>query len=433
MTLLAQHWPLLTLLFLVGSGLGAVLSFRIQRNRNRSSLVRWERRLREKQHEHEKELGRFSQTLSAAEKKETNLRNALRESEETVRLLSEKNVPAFESEIRQRNERLAELQRKVSHLRAELADAQDQEATDRREIEKLQAELAIRDSRMDELLTRNAEYSGLREMNTEQEQRYSKLAAQLEAEKQQRQAMDQAYRDRLEQETLALREAQKELEHLRIKAPDYQAELEARDKRIASLSMEFEEMRHRLPTLNDALREREASIEDLLAALSKERKKNKLLLKETAQAEAAPEVSPPPRHAKVISLRPHLSADAVARNLSRNDNAAQRISTVEHELNEWKQRAVPSRRERVSPGLPAAKWQQRTAGKARRDDLKRIRGIGPALENTLNHLGIVCFDQLAQLTEDDIAALGRHDKALPQRLRRGKWIDQARDFSAPDA
>ncbi|MBT8137079.1 MAG: hypothetical protein KJO54_08720 [Gammaproteobacteria bacterium] len=444
MAILAQHWLVITAIFIMGGGLGAFLTHRIQRTHNRNGLVRWERRLRETQHEHEKELTRFSQTLSAAEKKELNLRNALRESEETVRLLSEENVPAYENEIRQRNERLAELQRKLSHQRAELADAKDQEATDRREVDRLRAELAAKDTRIDELLMRNAEFSGLKELNAEQERRYAGLSGQLETERQQRQAMETAFRERLEQETLALREAQKELERLHTReraaeqnAPDYRAELAARDARIATISLEFDEMRRRLPALNDALREREASIEDLIAELSRERKKNRQLQQERTQNDAAPEISPPVRHAKVINLRPHLRTDAVARHLGRHDSAAQRISAVENEPDDWKQRATTRAQPDNNPASrPAATSQQHSSGAtapARQDDLKQVRGIGPVLESTLNELGIVCFDQLATLSEDEVAALGRYDKSLPQRLKRDRWIEQARSFIAPDA
>lgn len=59
-----------------------------------------------------------------------------------------------------------------------------------------------------------------------------------------------------------------------------------------------------------------------------------------------------------------------------------------------------------------------------RDDLTRIKGIGRALENRLNGLGITRYAQIAQLDQDGIR---RIDEALGFRGRvvRDRWIEQA--------
>jgi predicted flap endonuclease-1-like 5' DNA nuclease len=61
------------------------------------------------------------------------------------------------------------------------------------------------------------------------------------------------------------------------------------------------------------------------------------------------------------------------------------------------------------------------------DNLKRIRGIGPALEVLLNQMGIFRYDQIAGFTAGDIAlvsaALGR---AFPDRITRDDWVGSAR-------
>ncbi len=62
------------------------------------------------------------------------------------------------------------------------------------------------------------------------------------------------------------------------------------------------------------------------------------------------------------------------------------------------------------------------------DDLKRISGISPNLEQRLNDLGVFHFWQLADLDADGIAAL---DKALGVRGRvaRDDWAGQAKKLT----
>ncbi len=63
------------------------------------------------------------------------------------------------------------------------------------------------------------------------------------------------------------------------------------------------------------------------------------------------------------------------------------------------------------------------------DDLKKITGVGPKLEKTLNELGIFHFWQIAAMSEDDIAEI---DSALnfKGRITRDGWVEQARKLAA---
>ena len=60
------------------------------------------------------------------------------------------------------------------------------------------------------------------------------------------------------------------------------------------------------------------------------------------------------------------------------------------------------------------------------DDLKTISGIGPKLEEKLNAQGIVSYQQLAQLNEEDIDRLEKAIMRVPGRIRRDQWIEQAK-------
>lgn len=63
------------------------------------------------------------------------------------------------------------------------------------------------------------------------------------------------------------------------------------------------------------------------------------------------------------------------------------------------------------------------------DDLKKISGVGPVLEQKLNELGIYTFAQIANFSAEDIANV---DERLnfKGRIERDGWIDQAKEFGA---
>jgi len=58
------------------------------------------------------------------------------------------------------------------------------------------------------------------------------------------------------------------------------------------------------------------------------------------------------------------------------------------------------------------------------DDLKRIRGVGPVIERTLNDLGIYHFHQVAAFTDENIMWVDNHI-SFQGRIKRENWISQA--------
>ena len=63
-----------------------------------------------------------------------------------------------------------------------------------------------------------------------------------------------------------------------------------------------------------------------------------------------------------------------------------------------------------------------------RDDLKMIKGLGPAIEKTLNEMGIFRFDQIAGMSEYDIDRVANRLKGFRTRIYREDWIGQAREL-----
>jgi NADH-quinone oxidoreductase subunit E len=61
------------------------------------------------------------------------------------------------------------------------------------------------------------------------------------------------------------------------------------------------------------------------------------------------------------------------------------------------------------------------------DDLKRISGIGPKLEQVLNGMGIRAYAQIAAWTADDLARVDDQLK-FGGRISRDDWVGQANDL-----
>ena len=63
-----------------------------------------------------------------------------------------------------------------------------------------------------------------------------------------------------------------------------------------------------------------------------------------------------------------------------------------------------------------------------RDNLKRIKGVGPAIEKTLNEMGIFRFHQIAEMSEYDIDRVAHRLKGFRSRIYREDWMGQAREL-----
>lgn len=67
--------------------------------------------------------------------------------------------------------------------------------------------------------------------------------------------------------------------------------------------------------------------------------------------------------------------------------------------------------------------------KAGADDLKKLKGVGPKLEVTLNELGFYHFDQVAKWGDEEVAWVDSRLK-FKGRIERDGWIEQAKILAA---
>lgn len=72
-------------------------------------------------------------------------------------------------------------------------------------------------------------------------------------------------------------------------------------------------------------------------------------------------------------------------------------------------------------GLKSASYEEK-------DDLKKISGVGPFIEEKLHRLGIYTFEQIASMTHEQAEKINQAIEFFPGRIQRDDWVGQARGF-----
>jgi len=62
--------------------------------------------------------------------------------------------------------------------------------------------------------------------------------------------------------------------------------------------------------------------------------------------------------------------------------------------------------------------------------LKKIKGVGPALEKSLNEMGVFHFDQIAGWTAEEVAWIDDNLLRFRGRATRDGWVAQAAKLAA---
>lgn len=63
-----------------------------------------------------------------------------------------------------------------------------------------------------------------------------------------------------------------------------------------------------------------------------------------------------------------------------------------------------------------------------KDDLTKIMGIGPYLEEKLNNLGIFTYDQISRFSKEDMDKISHLIELYPGRMERDRWREQAENL-----
>jgi predicted flap endonuclease-1-like 5' DNA nuclease len=66
------------------------------------------------------------------------------------------------------------------------------------------------------------------------------------------------------------------------------------------------------------------------------------------------------------------------------------------------------------------------------DPLTRLKGLGPKAAARLTELGVTRFDQIASWNDADVNAIDAQMGAFKGRIRRDRWVDQAKLLAGGD-
>jgi predicted flap endonuclease-1-like 5' DNA nuclease len=171
------------------------------------------------------------------------------------------------------------------------------------------------------------------------------------------------------------------------------SQLEDKDARIDKLNVELKNWQDRLPPLIERFQQRNAEAEELEQELSAARERIDALEGMVGSDQT-----------RVDPVDPDALTDGMDASNDPIDDAAAEDDAEQEQEQEQEPYDTP------------------------RDDLKKIKGVGPAIEKTLNEMGISRFDQIAQMSEYDIDRVAHRLKGFRSRIYREDWIGQARDL-----
>lgn len=63
-----------------------------------------------------------------------------------------------------------------------------------------------------------------------------------------------------------------------------------------------------------------------------------------------------------------------------------------------------------------------------KDDLTKIEGLSPFIEDKLNQLGIFSYSQISKFTKEDIETVTHLIEYFPGRIERDNWVGQANEL-----
>ena len=175
---------------------------------------------------------------------------------------------------------------------------------------------------------------------------------------------------------------------------DEKADSEQKDEKIFQLSRELESWHNRLPPLIERYRVRNEDAVQLEADLAEARRRVEEL--EAANNDNQTRIEPV-HDPEALTNGRDASNDPTEH---QNDPEMGSVETANHDDDEH----------------------------SLRDDLKQIKGVGPAIEKTLNEMGIFRLQQIADMTEYDIDRVAERLKGFHSRIYRENWIGKAREL-----
>ena len=209
--------------------------------------------------------------------------------------------------------------------------------------------------------------------------------------------------------------------------------LRKKDERIANLTRELENWQNRLPPLIERFRERNEQAERLETELKIAEDRIRVL--EIERESVGQTHIEPVRDPEQLTDGLDASndpADGFDEETSylETDTLEEDEPVAEQEVedSDEPESDTESEPEAANESEAESEVAADTGAHVSRDDLKMIKGVGPAIEKTLNEIGIFRFEQIADMSEYDIDRVAKRLRGFHSRIYREDWIGQARDL-----
>jgi predicted flap endonuclease-1-like 5' DNA nuclease/uncharacterized protein YoxC len=257
------------------------------------------------------------------------------------------------------------------------------------------------------LMDQNSQYQA---SNKDAKMRASELSDALKEAFERRDALQRQIKDirsNLETAVSERDQLQSDIQNQASTADSAAAALEEKDARIDKLNQELENWQNRLPPLIERFQKRNREAEEFESELATARERITAL--EDMMGSEHTRVEP-------------VDQDALRDGMDASNDPIEESDIEEQEAEE-----------RDSDDPDASNGNDMGNIGVASDNLKLIKGVGPAIEKTLNEMGIFRFNQIAEMSEYDIDRIARRLKGFHSRIYREDWIGQARDLQSQEA
>ena len=253
------------------------------------------------------------------------------------------------------------------------------------------------------LMDQNSQYQA---SNKDAKMRASELSDALKETFERRDELQRQLKDirgNLEAAVTERDQLQSDMQSRSSEKDDVSTALQEKDERIEKLEHELENWQDRLPPLIDKFRQRNAEAEELEQELAAAQERIEALEGMVGSDQT-----------RVEPVDPDAMTDGMD---ASNEPMEEEDLIAAEELED-----VTDENDVEEP------VEDLTGDNVPRDNLKMIKGVGPAIEKTLNEMGICHFDQIAEMSEYEIDRVAHRLKGFRSRIYREDWIGQARDL-----
>ena len=286
------------------------------------------------------------------------------------------------------------------------------------------------------LMEQNSQYQA---SNKDAKMRASELSQALKEAFERRDELQRQIKEIRGNLELAVRQRD-QLQHQAQRGGDADEAIKERDDKIFQLSRELENWQDRLPPLIDRYQKRNEEAEQLEAELAAAHERIEAL--ESMVGSEQTRVEPVDREAlgdaldasndpidddeeELIAADDMIDGDNPVSDTDDEEAAPVAAAAAEEELVDEE----PETDEQPDTGDESdVTGSLEVAGSLARDNLKLIKGVGPAIEKTLNEMGIFRFHQIAEMSEYDIDRVAHRLKGFRSRIYREDWMGQAREL-----